>query len=158
MQRKKNAQGAGTIRKRTDDHWEARFTTGFDPATGKQVQKSIYGKTQKEVRERLNQTIAELDTGTYLEPTKETVGEWLDTWLETYVKYSVKSYTVDSYRRVCVNYLVPVLGRIPLSALAAPQIQQFYNSLLVERKLNPKTVRNIHGILHRALHRRCAWV
>jgi len=149
---KKNAQGAGTIRKRSDGRWEARFTTGFDPATGKQVQKSIYGKTQKEVRERLNQTITELDTGTYLEPTKDTVGQWLDTWLETYVKYSVKSYTVDSYRRVCVNYLVPALGRIPLSALAAPQIQQFYNSLLVERKLNPKTVRNIHGILHRALH------
>lgn len=152
MQRKKNAQGAGTIRKRTDGRWEARFTTGFDPATGKQVQKSIYGKTQKEVRERLSQTITELDTGTYLEPTKDTVAEWLETWIETYVKYSVKAYTVDSYRRVCANYLIPALGRIPLSALTAPQIQKFYNSLLVERKLNPKTVRNIHGILHRALH------
>lgn len=152
MQRKKNAQGAGTIRKRTDGRWEARFTTGFDPVTGKQVQKSIYGKTQKEVRERLSQIIAELDAGTYLEPSKETVGQWLDAWLETYVTYSVKPYTVDSYRRVCANYLSPALGRIPLSALTAPQIQKFYNSLLMERKLNPKTVRNIHGILHRALH------
>ncbi len=152
MPRKKNAQGAGTIRKRTDGRWEARFTTGFDPTTGKQVQKSIYGKTQKEVREQLSQTIAELDAGTYLEPSKETVGQWLDTWLETYVTYSVKPYTVDSYRRVCANYLIPALGRIPLSALTAPQIQKFYNSLLVEKKLNPKTVRNIHGILHRALH------
>lgn len=44
---KKNAQGAGTIRKRSDGRWEARFTTGFNPATGKQIQKSIYGKTQK---------------------------------------------------------------------------------------------------------------
>ena len=50
---RKNAQGAGTIRKRADGRWEARFTTGFDPASGKQVQKSIYGKTQKEVREKL---------------------------------------------------------------------------------------------------------
>ena len=50
---KKNAQGAGTIRKRSDGRWEARFTTGSDPVTGKQIQKSIYGKTQKEVRERL---------------------------------------------------------------------------------------------------------
>lgn len=152
MPRKKNAQGAGTIRKRTDGRWEARFTTGFDPVTGKQVQKSIYGKTQKEARERLSQIIAELDAGTYLEPSKETVGQWLDAWLETYVTYSVKPYTVDSYRRVCANYLSPALGRIPLSTLTAPQIQKFYNSLLMERKLNPKTVRNIHGILHRALH------
>lgn len=148
---KKNAQGAGTIRKRSDGRWEARFTTGFDPATGKQVQKSIYGKTQKEVRERLSQAVTELDTGTYLEPTKDTVAEWLDAWLETYVTYSVKPYTSASYERVIRNYLKPSLGRVPLAALTAPQIQQFYNSLLVTRKLNPKTVRNIHGILHRAL-------
>lgn len=42
---KKNAQGAGTIRKRSDGRWEARYTIDFAPATGKQKQKSIYGKT-----------------------------------------------------------------------------------------------------------------
>lgn len=74
---KKNAQGAGTIRKRSDGRWEARYTVGFDPVTGKQKQKSIYGKTQKEVRERLAEITTELDDGTYIEPTKNTVSEWL---------------------------------------------------------------------------------
>ena len=81
---KKNAQGAGTIRKRADGRWEARFTAGFDPASGKQIQKSVYGRTQKEVREKLAQITVELDDGTYMEPAKETVAEWMDTWLETY--------------------------------------------------------------------------
>ncbi len=148
---KKNAQGAGTIRKRADGRWEARFTTGFDPASGKQIQKSIYGKTQKDVREKLAQITTELDDGTYLEPTKDTVGEWLDTWLETYVKYSVKPYTLDAYQRNCGNYIKPALGASRLSALTAPQIQRFYNSLLVDKKLSPKTVRNIHGVFHKAL-------
>ena len=31
----KNAKGGGTIRKRSDGRWEARFTTGIDPKTGK---------------------------------------------------------------------------------------------------------------------------
>ena len=48
----KNAKGSGTIRKRSDGRWEARYTTGIDPKTGKQTQKSVYGKTQKEVRHR----------------------------------------------------------------------------------------------------------
>lgn len=74
---KKSAQGAGTIRKRTDGRWEARFTTGFDPASGKQIQKSIYGKTQKEVREKLAQITVELDEGTYLEPCQMTLEEWM---------------------------------------------------------------------------------
>jgi len=69
---------AGAIRKRADGRWEARFTTSFDPASGKQIQKSIYGKTQKAVREKLAQITTELDDGTYMEPSKDTVEEWLD--------------------------------------------------------------------------------
>ena len=86
-----------------------------------------------------------------MEQTKDTVGEWLDTWLKTYALYSVKSYTYDAYERSCNIHIKPALGRIRLSALTAPQIQQFYNSLITEKALSPKTVKNIHGVLHRAL-------
>lgn len=151
MAQKKNAQGAGTIRKRPDGRWEARFSMGFNPVTGKQVQKSIYGKSQKEVREKLSLVTTELDEGTYTEPAKETLGEWLDTWMETYVKFSVKPYTADIYQSACDIHIKPALGKIKLSELRAPQIQRFYNGLLTEKKLSPKTVRNVHGILHRAL-------
>ena len=61
----KNAKGSGTIRKRSDGRWEARYTTGIDPKTGKQTQKSVYGKTQKEVRQKLTEVTAEIDAGTY---------------------------------------------------------------------------------------------
>ena len=135
----KNAKGSGTIRKRSDGRWEARYTTGIDPKTGKQIQKSVYGKTQKEVRQKLMEVTAEIDSGTYLEQTKDTVGEWLDTWLKTYALYSVKSYTYDAYERSCNIHIKPALGRIRLSALTAPQIQQFYNSLITEKKLSPET-------------------
>ena len=54
---RKNAKGSGTIRKKTVTrngkeytYWEARVTTGRDPGTGKQIQRSFTGKTQKEVR------------------------------------------------------------------------------------------------------------
>lgn len=148
---KKNAQGAGTIRKRSNGRWEARYTVGFGPITGKQQQKSIYGKTQREVRERLAEITTELDNGTYIEPVKNTVGEWLDTWIGTYAQFSVKPYTLDAYQRICRNCLKPSLGTLRLPALTAPHIQRFYNSLLMEKGLSPKTVRNIHGVLHRAL-------
>ena len=57
----KNAKGGGTIRKRSDGRWEARYTLGIDPKTGKQIQKSVYGKTQKEVRQKLTAITAEID-------------------------------------------------------------------------------------------------
>lgn len=68
MPRKSNtraAQSGGTIRQRKDGAWEGRYTVGRDPGTGKQIQKSVYGKTQKEVRQRLQQITTAIDDGTY---------------------------------------------------------------------------------------------
>ena len=50
---RKRANGEGNIRKRSNGTWEARVTLGFDSETGKQISKSIYGRTQKEVRDKL---------------------------------------------------------------------------------------------------------
>ena len=105
----KNARGGGTIRKRADGRWEARCTIGINPKTGKQIQKSVYGKTQKEVRQKLTAIQAEIDAGTYMEPAKESLAEWLDTWLRIYAQYSVKPYTYDSYERNCNIHIIPAL-------------------------------------------------
>lgn len=151
---KKNAQGAGTIRKRPDGRWEARYTVGFDPATGKQKQKSIYGKTQKEVRERLAEITVQLDQNTYQEPVKMLLSEWLDIWLSEYLG-SVKPHTKKSYGAVAENHIKPALGKKQLQELTPILIQQFVNHLQnqkdTEKPLNPKTVKNIHGVLHSAL-------
>ena len=147
----RNAAGNGNIRHRSDGRWEGRYTAGIDPKTGKQIQKSVYGKTQSEARQKLSKITVALDEGTYLAPAKETLAEWLDTWLTTYMSHSIKPYTQDSYERICNVHIKPALGRIKLSALAAPQIQQFYNDLLTVKQLSPKTVKNVHGVFHRAM-------
>ena len=59
----KNAKGSGTIRKRSDGRWEARLTTGYDPGTGRQIQRSFSGKTQKEVREKMQAAAVEVNAG-----------------------------------------------------------------------------------------------
>lgn len=148
------AQGAGTIRQRKDGRWEARYTVGRDPGTGKQVQRSVYGATQQEVRKKLAQLTAALDAGTYKEPCKMTVGQWLDIWSADYLG-GVKPFTVVSYTGHIKNHLKPALGSVKLEALNAHTIQAFYNSLGADQEgkpgLSPKTVKNIHGVLHKAL-------
>ena len=56
---KKRANGEGSIRKRKDGRWEARYTAGYDPTTGKRIIKSALGKTQAEVKGRLTAKIEE---------------------------------------------------------------------------------------------------
>ena len=81
----KAASGMGNIRKKTRTvkgktytYYEARYTEGFDPGTGKQIQRSISGKTQKEVAQKIKIAIASLDSGTYVAPCKMTVAQWMD--------------------------------------------------------------------------------
>lgn len=151
---KRAARGSGTIRQRKDGRWEARFITGTDPGTGKDIRKSVYGATQKEVRKKMTEALAALDQGDYREPCKMTLGQWLDVWSAEYLG-GVKPFTVRSYSDHIKNHLKPCLGAVKLDALNAHTIQGFYNGLGKERDgkppLSPKTVKNIHGVLHKAL-------
>lgn len=158
---RKSAAGTGTIRKKTVKRngkeyqfWEARYTVGHDPGTGKQIQRSITGKTQKEVAQKLKAATTAIDEGTYTAPSKMTVAQWLDIWTEEYLG-AVKPRTVDSYKTIVKTHLKPGLGAIKLESLAAHTIQNFYNSLSAATKdreaLSPKSVKNVHGILHKAL-------
>ena len=92
MAQRKNVKGSGTIRKKTVTrngkeytYWEARVTTGRDPGTGKQVQRSFTGKTQKEVREKMRAAAVEVNQGTYTAPQRMTVAQWLDIWQREYL-------------------------------------------------------------------------
>ena len=157
----KAASGMGTIRKKTVckgdkeyEYWEARYTVGFDPGTGKQVQKSVSGKTQKEVAQKLKELTAALDAGTYIAPSKVTVGQWLDVWQQDYL-VNVRPSTVTSYEATIRNHIKPKIGALRLESLTTHDIQEFYNSLRTpsenRKALSAKTIKNIHGILHHAL-------
>jgi len=159
----RSAQGAGTIRQRSDGRWEARYTVGRDPGTGRQKQKSIYGDTQSEVRKKLAQVVADIDNGVYAEPMKLTVGAWLDIWVKDYVG-NVKPATRRAYTDHVNLQIKPALGAVPLQKLNAHTVQRFYNGLAESGRvlqkgqkkeapsgLSPKTIRNIHAVLHRAL-------
>ena len=150
----RGAQGSGSIRKRPDGRWEARYTSGVNPQTGKQVQRSIYGKTQKEVREKLRSITAKIDKGVYTEPIRITLGEWLDIWLKEYTG-NMKPHTKKSYEATVKNHIKPVLGKVRIQELPPIHIQKFINGLTNSKDdskpLNPKTAKNIHGVLHSAL-------
>jgi len=150
----RNAQGGGSIRQRPDGRWEGRYTVGRDPGTGKQVQKSVYGDTQKGVLQKLSKITTVIDDGLYTEPTQRTVGQWLDIWLAEWLG-NVKPLTVTSYKMQVRVHLKPAMGAVKLSALNADTIQAFYNTLEKGKEgkagLSPKTIKNIHGVLHKAL-------
>lgn len=91
------------------------------------------------------------DDGAYFEPSRVTLAKWLDMWLDEYVAHSCKPLTLAAYQSQVKTKIKPALGRIKLNSLNSTQIQAFYNDLLREENLSPKTIKNVHGILHKAL-------
>lgn len=162
MGKKKSARGSGTIRQRPDGRWEARYTLGRDPGTGKQIQKSIYGKTQEEVRRKLSAVIKDIDDGTYADDGNMTIGRWMDIWIAEY-NSNLKDSTRKSYEDIIRLHIKPGLGAVKLSKLTRLQIQRFYSGLYNNGRLaqgrkrdevsglSANTVRNIHMVLHKAL-------
>ena len=177
----RGANGTGSIRKITTEkngkkytYWQARYTEGYNLGTGKQIQRSISGKTQKEVSQKLKELTCAIDQGTYQAPCKLTVGDWLDIWLADYMG-DKKYLTVKNYKAIVKTHIRPALGAVKLSQLAPHTIQKFYNELLVNGQSVPKrdshgkimkkdgkpiletapmsakSVRNIHGVLTKAL-------
>lgn len=156
------ANGSGSIRKRTVTrngrsytYWEARVTVGMAPITGKQVQRTITGKTQQEVAQRVREIAVEVDQKTYKAPCKLTVGDWLELWKREYTG-DVKPSTAYLYGRNIDQYIIPHLGAVKLETLTPLQVQELYNRLQTPdkegvRPLSAKTIRNVHGVFHKAL-------
>ena len=142
---KRNAKGNGSVRQRTDGKWEARCTIN-----GKRC--SFYGDKQSDVLKAMRQAQKNDDDGIYFEPTRLTYGQWLDTWLEEYVKVSNKPLTYETYKQRIESQIKPRLAKIKLTALNPTHLQSFYNYLYHDAKLQPKTIKNIHGIIHKSLN------
>ena len=159
---KKGANGAGSIRKiattrngKEYTYWQGRYTEGYDACTGKQIQRSITGKTQKEVAQKLRQITAEIHAKTYVAPCKLSVAEWMAVWAQDYL-VGIKASTAYLYKRTIELYIEPHLGHIRLDTLNAHTVQHFYNELAKPSKpevapLSAKSIKNIHGVLHKAL-------
>ena len=147
---RRGANGGGTLYHRTDGRWEGRYTVGFDPGTGKPVRKSIYGKTQKEVRQRLTEITRQLDTNTYAEPDKRPLGAYLDSWMSEYVEPVRANYTISTYRGIIKNHIKPNLGAVRLCDLTTDQVQKMVRKLVNAGKA-PKTIKNTMTVLNSAL-------
>lgn len=154
---RKNAAGSGSIRKREltrkdgtkYTYWEGRYSLGLDPVTRKQIQKSVSGRTQRGVAQKIRAAVAAIDAGTYRTPSDLTVGEFLDTWLAEYLVH-LKPLSRQTYAEQVKKHIKPALGAVKLEKLDPHTIQRSYNGLTASG-LSPKTVKNVHGILHSAM-------
>ena len=153
----------GHVRERGKGNWYAVLST-HDQQTGKRKVRFIRleGATGKrEAQQQLATIIAQRATGTFVEPDKITVAQFLERWLE-YIKTQVAPRTASGYAEK-MRTITPILGTIRLTKLRPEQISETYSKLLINGRsdggggLSARTVKHIHVILKQALAQACVW-
>ena len=160
---KKRANGEGNIRKRKDGRWEGRYTAGYDPNTGKRINKNVLGRTQAEVKQKLAKAMAEIQQIDVSRSDDYTVATWLKTWYNLYAQPNVRISTANRYELMINTYTIPRIGNVKLSKLTSRQLQKLYKDLLDHGRvrrgrneapgLSSTTVHSVHLMLHCAFER-----
>ena len=146
----------GHIVKRYKNSYTIVLNLGIDPATGKRKQQwlSIRG-TKKEAEKRLGELLHQLDTGTFMKPSKTTLGEFLERWIKDY-QPNLSPRGFERYQEIIRKHLIPSLGSIVLTQLRPENIQSHYTAKMKDG-LSPKTVNFHHSVLHVALQTALKW-
>jgi integrase len=159
---KKRSNGEGSVYRRKEDGlWVGAITTGRDPKTGKLKRKTIYGRTKREVVDKLAKISTQLQEGRYAE-SNQTVQQWLDTWLKDYMQNVLRAKTYESYEATARLHINPSIGKVKLKDLSTNRIQKLYNYKLKAGRVDgqgglaPRSVERIHTVLHKALEQAVA--
>jgi integrase len=153
-------------RKIGDGRWEYRRSITVDGKTTI-VKRRFASAHECEVCDaELTRKVA---SGGVLRESSITVGEHVAEWLGS--AKNLRPSTRHNYRSIVEAYVMPTLGSVQLRKLTTSRLQSWVdelerggrtgggkgNSSRRGQPLSPKTVANIHGMLHKALQRAVVW-
>jgi hypothetical protein len=133
----------GHIRQQGQGSWELKFDLGRDPLTGKRITKyATFRGTKKKAREELTRLLADRNEGSYVDPTKMTLAEYLCHWLAVDIDRRVAARTAARHRGIVAKNIIPRLGHVPVRKLTAIHIEAFEAELhregWVKRRRQPR--------------------
>lgn len=151
---RRRGHGEGSIYQRKDGRWCAVVDLGY--VNGKRKQKTIYGKTRKEVADQLPALLTQKQQGTIATAPGMKVGEYLMRWLADAVKPTNAPRTYESYSQIVAKHISPMIGRIRLDKLTRSHVQAMLNAKTAEG-LSARTVQYIRAVLRVALNDAIKW-
>lgn len=152
----------GSLRERSPGKW-AIILDIRDPETGKRKRKwHSFAGTKREAQKECARLITDMQSGSYIEPSKLTVAELMLRWLD-HARAHVSPRTHERYSEIVKKNLNPALGAVLLTRLRPVQISEAYAKALASGRrdgkggLAPTTVVYMHRLLKQALGQAVKW-
>lgn len=151
----------GHITERSPGKW-AIVLDLYDEAGKRRRKWHSSSGTKRQAQEECARLITEIKNGHYVEPTKQTIAEFLDEWLD-FIKPSVAPKTHERYAEILQKGVAPLLGDVKLAKLKTDRIDgAFTKALTAGRRdgkggLSPRTVHHMRRVLIKALSQAVTW-
>jgi integrase len=139
---RRRGNNEGSLYHRKDGLWCAQVSL-----EGRRLTK--YGKTQKECRDWIKETLSKIDSGLTYEGTLLTLEKFVELWLSG-KELSRRPRTVFQYRKIANTHILPVMGSMKLKDIVPGHIKQLY-AIKREEGTGARTLQIIHAVLHCAL-------
>ncbi|MCY3842726.1 MAG: tyrosine-type recombinase/integrase [Acidobacteria bacterium] len=149
----RRGRGEGSITKRADGRWMARVDLGWQD--GKRRRKAVYGRTRREVQDKLRETMQRVAHDLPPLPEQETVEAYLRRWLELR-RDELRPHTYISYEQTVRRHLVPGLGRVRLSKLGPRDVATWLHSCRLQG-IGLRTIQYSRSVLRAALNQALRW-
>lgn len=124
-----NGEGSGGwVTRNGIKYWRIQIPLGFDPLTGKLKRKVIYGKTQKEAKEKLKEYLKTNN----INSDNSLLGNFFNDWLWNVKRQLIKPSTFEKWEGIYRNYIKPLpgLNNKKLTELTTLELQKIVNDLL----------------------------
>ena len=137
----------GSIRQRKDGLWEGALTVGLTEK-GNPKRRSVYGKTRKEVAQKLNGLLLKHQQGSLPAIDRVTVAEYLARHLEG--KTHITQKTRSTYQQTINHLLSTPIKDVKLQSLRPANVRDCYTALF-NSGLAPRSQRKAATLLCSAL-------
>ncbi len=145
----RRAWGSGSLyRRKSDGRWVGSVELQDD--SGARHRRYVTGTTKSAVRKRLRALAA---SSASRRQTSETVGEFMTRWLDDVAAKRLRPRTMDGYRSIAVDWIIPAIGDIPLGSLGPDDVQRLLGSV----PRSAQTVGHVRKVLSAALQQALRW-
>ena len=144
---KKNSNGDGAIRQRSNGSWECMIMISRD-YEGKRKYKSFYGKTREEVCAKRDAYYREQEVCP-LDAQRHTTAQWIWKWYEHH-REELKPATQESYRYTAKIISASALGNRDIKKVLAYDVECFLRQLKKDG-YSGSMISKCRGMLHQAM-------
>ncbi|MFW0772475.1 tyrosine-type recombinase/integrase [Paenarthrobacter nitroguajacolicus] len=124
----KKANGDGSIYRQKDGMWAGALTLGWNEE-GKQVRKVVRRKDRGKLVAEMRRLKAELAEHGDLINGATTLGDWLAVWRDDIAPKDVRPKTMEGYRGVINNYIIPTIGKTKMEKLSADHVRKLHATM-----------------------------